>query len=155
MTRQVSEFLYIENERHGLFARPLDPFLDSSQSRPKFQIWSTSCHRGYIGHWELKEKRLYLLRIEGYLGGRKTCLLPVVFPDATHPVFAKWYSGTLRVPLGKIVAAKNMGYTDVHEDELRIKVRNGVAVASYCLKETVYGRLLLKLKSWLAKQMDI
>lgn len=155
MTHQVTEILDIGNERRRLFVRPLDQFLESLQSRPKFPAWTTSCHRGYIGHWELRGERLYLQRLEGYIGRRKGCMLPVVFPDASHPVFAEWYSGTLRVPLGEIVARQNLGYTHVHEDELRIKVRKGVAVRSYRLRDTIYGRLLLKFKSWLAKQMAI
>lgn len=153
MTHQVSEVLYIGRERHALYVRPLDQFLKSLELRMKFVAWSTSCHRGYIGHWELKNERLYLRKLEGLLEQRQTCMLAVVFRTEPRPVFAKWYSGTLRVPFGAIVVQNHLGYTHVHEDEIRIRVRRGVVRKTFRLRSSIRGRLVHALKTWVAKQL--
>lgn len=153
MTHQVSELLLFENEKKPLFVRPLDQFLKSLPSRPAFVAWATSCHRGYIGHWELKDDRLYLRRLEGYFGGRMACMLAAVFPDEPRPVFAQWYTGTLRIPFGEMMISHRLGYTHTYRDELRFKVRRGVVRKIYRFRGSFYGKVVHRFKVWMAEQL--
>jgi hypothetical protein len=44
------------------------------------------------------------------------------------PVLADWFSGVLRVPKGERLQYVHMGYGSVYEQELHIKIDNGVVV---------------------------
>lgn len=52
--------------------------------------------------------------------------LHTIFPDAKGPVFAEWYTGELRCPLGKQIDYRHIGYGSVHEKDLLIEICNGV-----------------------------
>lgn len=80
-------------------------------------ILSTACWRRYIGTWEVKDGKLYLNEVVG----RYKKLKP-------EPLFAKWFSGVLRIPKGERLLAINMGFASVYEKELHIKVEKGVVV---------------------------
>ena len=44
------------------------------------------------------------------------------------PLFAHWFSGVLRVPRGKLLQYVHMGFATVYEQELHIKIENGVVM---------------------------
>ena len=48
----------------------------------------------------------------------------------TEPVFADWVSGTIRVPLGKMMKYIHMGYESVYQKDMFLTLTNGI------LKET-------------------
>jgi len=53
---------------------------------------NTSCYRGYIATWEVRDDRLLLVKIDGH---------PSFYPD--EPLVADWISGGLVVPRGEVV----------------------------------------------------
>ena len=77
----------------------------------------SNCWRGYRGTWEIKNERFYLVRLNGRFQLR-----------GSTPVLADWFSGILRVPMGEILVYVHMGFGSVYEQELHIKVENGVVV---------------------------
>jgi len=131
MTAQIHEKLIIDGKAYTMaFCPPLPP--DSSeivevessivrkdvkdQKLPR-TIFSTACWRGYIGTWEIKDKKLYLNEIVGRY--RKL---------GNQPLFADWFSGVLRIPSGKIIQHVHMGFGSVFEKELHIKIEKGIAI---------------------------
>ncbi|SFO38534.1 hypothetical protein [Nitrosospira briensis] len=89
-----------------------------------FEVSCSALWRGYVGHWEIKESRLYLLRIEGRLLNGEDASVSDIFPNTSRPVFADWYSGKLICSGGN-----EIGYLDdfmVYEEDLVFTVRFGV-----------------------------
>lgn len=118
MTAQMHEKLILDGEETSMACTPSIPKHFRIKELPKGHgINHTACWRHYVGTWELREKRLYLNQIEGIykLLGDK-------------PLFADWYSGTLRIPVGSMVHYEHMGFASEYENELYIKIRNGVEI---------------------------
>ena len=90
MCIQMSEILIFDGENTTISDNPKIPesIIERSESTDsEYQISSTACYRGYIGTWEIREKKLYLNSVKGYWklkGG--------------SPVFADWFSGVLHIP---------------------------------------------------------
>ena len=125
MTAQVHEKLIYEGEEASMaFCPPLpanDPRIkelkdDEIQERSSV-VFSTACWRGYIGTWEIKEGRFYLVDIIGRYN--------IV---GESPIFADWFSGVIRIPRGKILHYVHMGFGSVYEEELHVKIENGLVV---------------------------
>ena len=125
MTAQVHETLiYDGNETSMAFCPPLP------ENNPRVKmltdeeieeddasgiVFSTACWRQYIGTWEIKGGRFYLRGIEGryQLGG-------------SEPLFADWFTGVLRIPRGEMLQYVHMGYGSVFEEEVHVKIEQGV-----------------------------
>jgi tetratricopeptide (TPR) repeat protein len=80
-------------------------------------LYSTGCWRGYIGTWEIKEGRLYLIG---------TCGIYKVL--GTGPIFADWFSGVLRIPRGGVLQYVHGDFLTVHEREVRVTLEQGIVV---------------------------
>jgi hypothetical protein len=109
----------------------------ASVPRPNFTPESTANWRKYVASWEIKNNRLYLTAITANL-----CDDPVPTSmrcEKHHPaslrdlfkvkdgkVFAEWYTGTLRVPVGAMLRYVHMGYESIYEFDLLIVVEKGV-----------------------------
>src|SRR4051812_9271097 len=55
-------------------------------------FFSTGCWRGYIGTWEIKDGRFFLVGLRGIykLLGKE-------------PIFADWFTGVLKIPRGEVL----------------------------------------------------
>jgi hypothetical protein len=90
MTKQIPDRLRFNRRVHNLFTEPLESYFDDQHPKPKaFVAIGSSCWRGYVAAWCIKQGRLYLERLD--------------------PVFADWFSGELRyLPLkfywGKVIS---------------------------------------------------
>lgn len=80
-------------------------------------IHSTACWRGYIGTWELKDGKFYLVRINGKYKVK-----------SSEPVFADWVTAVLRIPDGEMLHYVHMGFGSVYEFETHLKIENGIVV---------------------------
>ncbi len=129
MTAQVHELLILNGEETSMaFCPPLpygDPRLlqvvsgEAEPSEINEWIFSSACWRRYRGTWEIKDGRLYLVRLQG--------IYKLVGDD---PIPADWFAGVLRVPRGKELVYVHMGFGTVFEQELHIKIENGVVTAT-------------------------
>lgn len=129
MTAQIHEILiYDGNETSMAFCPPL------AEDNPRIKrltdeefkedglggiIFSTACWRGYKGTWEIKEDRFYLVGLKGRY--RLT---------GSEPLFADWFTGVLRIPRGEMILYVHMGYGSVFEEELHVKVEQGIVTAT-------------------------
>jgi len=93
MTAQVHEKLILNGKMTTMMSSPLVPADHEMLIKQRdFQIPDTSitrssaCWRKYLGTWEVKDRRFYLVSIEGMFN----------LKEGSSPVFARWFSGEPR-----------------------------------------------------------
>lgn len=131
MTQQMHEKLFIDMEPNSLLTQPLDGYFAAAGFDPKFDDWWCSAMwRGYLGTWDICEKLLYLIGLEGRFKDGTEVSVSAFFPRQNDRVFAFWYTGILQVPKGRVIKTDLMSYS-IYEDDLFLTVENGVVVNSY------------------------
>jgi hypothetical protein len=101
MTQQFDEGIIIDGGQTTISDRPLDSYFEG-KPWPFDPLASTALRRGYKGNWTLRDEKLYLVELEGYLPDGGRMMLWDLFPDAgDEGVFAHWFTGTLKVPQGQ------------------------------------------------------
>ena len=126
MTAQIGENIIYKDKKYVMCTEPLSDFFNLSGISIEFCEPITALWRGYIGTWEIKENRLYLISIEGNLKNDKEVVLEDIFPSYPGRVFAHWYSGVLRIPDGKMLSYEHMGYASEYERDILITIEKGV-----------------------------
>lgn len=101
-TTQVPESIIIDGQKHSLFTSPLESYYGKGNPRPKFKSPNTANWRGYVSTWEIDGARLYLKAIRAWLPQGEVGL-DALFPGHKGRVPATWFTGTLRVPQGKVL----------------------------------------------------
>ncbi len=129
MTAQIRERLILDGDETSMaFCPPLpkghphiyEPSPEEIVSdESDFILGTTACWRGYQGVWEIKNGRFYLVDLRGRLRLRDS-----------RPILADWFSGILRIPKGKMLQYVHMGFGSVFEQEVHIKIENGVVVTT-------------------------
>jgi hypothetical protein len=137
MTAQVPERLFYAGETLPLFGNPLFGYLEQHAKFDLFQSTCTANWRGYVGSWAITEERLYLTNLVGRLRDGTPADLQTVFPESMGSVFADWYSGSLRVPQGKLLDYVHLGYASRYERDLLIEIHAGCVLST-----TVRGEFL-------------
>ena len=101
MTIQAGDVLSYNGKKTTITAEPLKPYLET-RTDVSFIFKSTALVRGYIGVWEIKNKKLYLVSLVGFINNNEKVDLKYLFPNITE-VFAVWFSGDIRIPEEDIV----------------------------------------------------
>ena len=130
-TAQISDQIMIDGQTEMLFSEPLqqamrvDPALQHNlMSRMKGRC--TASWRGYAAAWEIRANEIYLVTVQvDPCSGRKEVPLAELFPGATGPVKATWFSGTLMIPQGKQIEYVHMGYESRYERYLFLEIDKG------------------------------
>ena len=107
MTLQAGDILSYNGKKTTIEAQPLKPYL-KTRNDVSFIFKSTALVRGYIGIWEIKNKKLYLVSLVGFINNNEKVDLKYLFPNLTE-VFAVWFSGDIRIPDEDIVLNFSMG----------------------------------------------
>lgn len=128
MTAQFSESLIYQGESLSMQTEPLAPYLDAMPFPPEFQDMCTACWRRYVGHWEIKNNRLYLLYIKAHWEDGTPVRLYELFPGHYEKIFAKWFTGTIRCPQGELLNYVHMGFSSTYERDLLLDIEDGVLV---------------------------
>jgi hypothetical protein len=125
MTAQIYERLIYDGRQTSMACSPPLPEdhprvekLPAGESEPGDAggiVFSTACWRGYVGTWEIKHGRFYLVALEG--GYRL---------HGSEPLFADWFSGELLIPHGKMIRLVHMDFDTLFEREERIRIERGV-----------------------------
>lgn len=126
MTAQISEKLIYEGQNLSMCTNPLEDYFAMGGDRPRFESNCTALWRGYVGTWKIVDGRLYLIKLLGDLEGGGEASLATIFPDYHDRVFAHWYSGTIRIPQGKLLNYVHMGYGSTYERDLFLEFEKGV-----------------------------
>ncbi|MFA6570334.1 MAG: hypothetical protein WCT77_03780 [Bacteroidota bacterium] len=128
MTAQIGEILILNGKKCSIAGTPKIPEncdfiekIDITQDEKYLRsiISSTACWRRYLGTWEIKENKLYLVDVEGALNKKNK-----------EPVFADWYSGIIKIPQGELLKYIHMGFLSVYEEEIQITIENGIVQTS-------------------------
>jgi hypothetical protein len=124
MTAQIGEILNLNGKKCSIAGTPMIPEnsdfiekVDITQDEKYLRsiISSTACWRRYLGTWEIKDNKLYHIDVEGALNKKNK-----------EPVFADWYSGTIRIPQGELLKYIHMGFLSIFEEEIQITIENGI-----------------------------
>lgn len=101
MTIQAGDVLSYNGKKTTIAEEPLKPYLET-RNDVSFIFKSTALIRGYIGIWEIKNKKLYLVSLVGFIKNNEKVDLKYLFPNITE-VFTVWFSGDIRIPEEDIV----------------------------------------------------
>jgi hypothetical protein len=145
MAAQLPDKILFNGEQLELYSNPLELFwTGTKKSRPQF-FTSDECKRGYVAGWEIRNNTLLLREVDGfynrnYVFFRKKVRysLKNLFPRSKNkPVKASWFSGKIRVPIGKMTLYEHSGYDSRFEKELIISIHEGevVKVVTLDMKE--------------------
>ena len=126
MTAQISEILHYQGRKQRMCTEPLGDYFALAGIEPRFEVNCTALWRGYVGEWSVIEGRLYLIGITGTLAGDKPASLETFFPGFPDRVFAHWYSGQVRLPMGQQLEYVHGGYASTYEQDLLIDFDQGV-----------------------------
>jgi hypothetical protein len=134
-TAQRSDNLRIDGKEYAIFTNPLEPYLRENPDKlPKSEVVSTNLWRGYVATWEVKNQALLLADVEilqsvskpgesGFLTELKS-VIGQMFPGEKE-VMARWFSGNIIVPDGKLVQYVHMGYASTYEKYILLRVEKG------------------------------
>lgn len=133
MPAQLPDIIYVDGDRCDLFTNPLEEYWRLGNRRPRF-LATPECQRGYVAFWEIVDLQLYLTRVNGFfrrrlwLPGRRIAQFSAesIFRNIKHrSEKATWFSGKLRLPMGKMIIYQDSGYDSRFEKERLITVEKG------------------------------
>ena len=127
MTTQAGEILSYNGEKTTIATEPLKPYLET-RSDISFIFESTALVRGYFGSWKIKNKKLFLVSLIGFIENKERVDLNYLFPNKKE-VFADWFSGQIRIPEGNLVKKINIGYASVFERDRMLKFNKGILIS--------------------------
>ncbi|MFZ4414163.1 MAG: hypothetical protein ACOYOV_13860 [Bacteroidales bacterium] len=133
MTAQAYETLIINGEIYKMAYEPLKSYLNQLKIKPDFVAPHTALWRGYIGKWELKDDKLYLIEFNGIIEGSVNVNINYIFPGQAS-VFADWFTGEIRIPQGELLDYVHGGYQSVYEKDLFLNFNNGELTGSRTVK---------------------
>lgn len=126
MTAQIAEELYYKGECYPMCSNPLSMYFSLAEIEPDLKRTTTALWRRYVGTWEIIDDRLYLIGLRGKLMDGTKISVSTFFPDYPERVFAHWFSGKIRIPLGKCIKYVHMGYGSNYEKDWFLTVDKGV-----------------------------
>lgn len=133
-TAQVPDVLIYKGSTVGIYSIPLEPYLKNNPRPREFFAGSTALWRGYRATWRIDDGKLRLIKTEVEDHSKedwawKNVPLIKTFPELKGekgPIVADWYTGTLRLPQGKMLRYVHMGFGSLYERELLIRIEKGV-----------------------------
>ena len=118
MTSQANEKLIFNGQKLSMACTPKIPHRDKRITKLPFESYKnyahTGCERRYIATWLIENNKFYLAEIKGKYN-----------LDYSEPIWANWYTGTLRIPQGECLHYIHMGFESIYESELHIEVVKG------------------------------
>lgn len=139
-TAQFPDILIYKGKPQPVFSNPLESYFGPKNPRPAgvFRFSCTAVWRGYVATWEIVASHLYLVKLVKGTCAKNPPEIPVsmIFPDQQPPVKATWFSGILRVPLGKRLQYVHMGYGSTYAKELLLTIEKGAVVKEQLIDNT-------------------
>ena len=124
MTTQVKERIIIDGEKYPLLNALSLPEDDTKIKQKEGPISTrSSCWRGYVGTWEIKDDKLYLI---DFSSGKYDVLVNL-------PILADWISGTAKVATGEVKASSSWDI-ETYETEMHLTFENGLIVKTENIK---------------------
>ena len=136
MAAQLPDKIWYEGEQLDLYSNPLEQFWSSTgKTKPQF-ITSPECSRGYVAGWEIRNNNLLLKEVDGqykrnflFFSKLASYSMKRLFPKSKNkPVKAKWFSGKLRMPIGRMMFYEHSGYDSRFEKEFIVTIHEGEVI---------------------------
>ncbi len=134
MAAQLPDKILVDGEQWDLYSNPLEQYwMRQYKKRPNF-LPLPKCQRGYVANWEIKDNQFFLKSIDGnyeknslFFGPEQTrfTLNDLIPKSNNKPVLARWFSGKLRIPKGKMTLYEHQGYGSRFEKETIITIDKG------------------------------
>lgn len=122
MTVQAREILILDGKKTSMELCPPLPKGDARIVRSPSKMICSACWRGYVGTWEIKQGKMYLVGLAG-----SYALCEGAF------IFAEWFSGEIILHEGNALEYNSMGTPCRYEREQIIKIKLGVVVERVCV----------------------
>lgn len=119
MTAQAKEILILEGNKTSMTCLPPLPVNDPRITRSQKNTICSACWRGYIGTWEIKQGKLFLIGLSGNFSLSEGV-----------SIFAEWFSGEIIVPEGEALKYNAMGSPYLYERQQNITIESGNVVAA-------------------------
>lgn len=126
MTIQAGDILSYNGKKTTIATEPLKTYLET-RSDVSFIFKSTALVRGYIANWKIKNKKLFLVSLVGFIKSNEKVDLEYLFPNKIE-VFADWFSGKIRIPEGDMLEKINLGYSSVYERDRILNFKKGILI---------------------------
>ncbi len=131
MAAQLPDRILYNQEYYNLFTNPLEMYW-KHKKRPRF-CPRDDCRRGYIATWEIRDNQLLLREIDGLvrrafpLWGKNVVRYNMgkLFGRRQTVVKASWFSGKLRIPIGKMIMFADNGYDSRFASEIIVSITEG------------------------------
>jgi len=124
MTTQVKERIIIDGEKYPLLNALSLPEDDTKIKQKEGPTYTrSSCWRGYVGTWEIKDDKLYLI---DFSSGKYDVLVNL-------PMLADWISGTAKVATGEVQESSSWEI-ETYETEMHLTFENGLVVKTENIK---------------------
>jgi len=132
MTVQALDTITLWDGTHGVILTPLGfgdgtvQCNDQPDRLPLVLEGSTALQRGYVAHWEVRGRELWLRAVHGRLrlsGG--------------EPVAADWVHGDLRVGIGAPPDDLNDAYLGNYAHQVRIVVDDGLIESAWIMERVL------------------
>ncbi len=134
MTAQIHEKVIYKGEVNLMASEPLGQYLRRRKIQKlkiRFSPISSSCWRGYNGTWKIEDDKLYLVDFIGYICDqneeKKEVGLDYLFSNASE-VFAEWFTGVIRIPIGNRLEYIHMAYLSIYEKDLFLTFDKGILI---------------------------
>jgi len=136
MTAQTPEVLIHRGQELALYAQPLYDRLTRipKAKRPIFAPPSTSCWRGYVGTWEIRDGVLTLIALQGWLKRGDEVVdasLDLAFPKAKGALAATWFTGAVECVEGRMLRYVHAGFASTYERHRIFVFEKGRIVGEY------------------------
>ncbi len=114
-TTQRREYLEYQSNRVEISTIPLESLNSAAVKNLSRQATASSCWRGYVGVWKIQDQTLFLSSLHRFarrderdeFGLGKKIPLKEIFPESIGAIPAKWFSGSLRIPVGEKIHGHN------------------------------------------------
>lgn len=146
-TEQRPDKLIYKGDTISISTYPLNQFYYNDTLRPKFfdndeDCMSSACWRGYKAEWIISNDQLYLTGIFSCCFNKDSIKadLKELFGNKVMDgkVKADWFSGIIRVNLGKPLLRMQISNTALYEKEIEFEFRIGQLISAKTFKNRKY-----------------
>lgn len=127
MTAQFSDLLLYKGENFSIGCEPLESYLETIKLPHRLVAPSSACWRGYYAKWAIDNSKLFLIKWEGYILDFQRVNIDYIFPDEEF-VFAKWFTGEIRIPQGNEIRYIHGGYATIYEGDMFLEFKDGILI---------------------------
>lgn len=156
MTAQIADRIKFRSGIFKLFSTP--PISDRADCQFDFVRISTANYRGYVAEWAIEGSQLYLNRLLGVgrladfpdvarfpervaPGGRLCTVTIAEIHSGPDPVWAKWVSEDLLIPLGDVQEDRYDDFGAVPSSFRKISIKGGAIVGEELI---VIGKCIIE-----------